>query len=140
MVSPMIDSAAVVACALGELLPGVDTYFHGPEPNYVRQMVVYDVLEPVPLDERFPWEAVEFNAVFNCFHRDREAAFEMARTACYGVYDMYLTHESLVVEGRGVRLSHVELVQLPTAENDNLVNDSQIYRFDFELKIIARHV
>ena len=72
------------------------------------------------------------------FHRDREKAVELANSVCQELYDAYWGSETVVAGGEEYRFSFVEVVQLPQAENDNLVNDQQIFRFDSQLRIIVR--
>lgn len=135
----MIDVGAVIGAFLRERFPKVPRYFHGPAPDFGERMIVYQIIEPSPVGAGSRvWEAVEFHLYMHSFHRDREKAVELANSACQELYDAYWGSETVVAGGEEYRFSFVEVVRLPQAENDNLVNDQQIFRFDSQLRIIVR--
>ncbi len=138
--SVLVDVAGVVAAFLREHYPNVPRYFHGPNPDFGERMIVFQVIEPRPVGAGSRvWEAVEFNLFTHVFHRDREAAVELANTVCQDLHEAYWGGELVSVKGDGkFRFSFVEMIQFPQAENDNLVNDQQIFRFDSHMRVIVR--
>lgn len=139
MAKTLIDPNQVTAHIIRTTLAGeMPVYFHGPTPDFGDAMCVYQVLEPAVLSDNYPWEAVEFYVVINMFNRQRVKAFTDSNRVINAFLDAWRSHALVPTTGGGVYLSHVTVEQLPASENDNLVNDSQITRFDSEVKVIAR--
>lgn len=118
---------------------GVRLFAHGPTPDFKDTMVVYQVLDVEPFRQgKYAKDAVDFNLHVHCFHRDPKLAHELASQLVMDIHSAYMDHEKFSDGVSDVHLTRVEIVTLPVQGNDELVNDQQIYRFNFNIDVIAR--
>lgn len=118
---------------------GVSVYALGPTPDFKDSMVVYQVVDVEPFRQgKYALDAVDFNLSVHCFHRDPKKAYELASQLVMDIHSAYMGHEKFSDGVSSVHLTRVEIVTLPVQGNDELVNDQQIYRFNFNIDVIAR--
>lgn len=135
-----INASVLSNDILRRFLPaGVALYAHGPTPDFGKSMVVYQVTDSEPFRQgRLAIDAIDFNLAVHCFHRSPKEAYELADQLVTGIYNAYITHQKFTDGESDVHLTGLDIVSLPVQGNDELVNDQQIYRFNFNIDIIAR--
>lgn len=142
MVAGFIDVAATVHAIVKPIVGETKVYAHGPLPDFGDNMVVYQVVAPRPVGhQELEFAAVRANIMFQVFDRDRVKAAQLANKVCREFYARARSREPVMVGvDESYRVSYVQVDTFPTQVNANLVNDRLVYRYDFELQVIVRHV